>query len=62
VHDVERRLVLMTLGESAAMFSSGMASITKTILTVTKPGSEIISNPTLYGGTYGWFRDQLPKI
>lgn len=52
----------MTLGESAAMFSSGMASITKTILTVTKPGSEIISNPTLYGGTYGWFRDQLPKI
>ncbi len=61
VHDVEEKLALMERGESAAMFSSGMAAITTAILAVTKPGSEIISTPALYGGTYRWFRDELPR-
>ncbi len=61
VHDVEEKLALMEGGESAALFSSGMAAITTAILAVTKPGDEIISTPALYGGTYRWFRDELPK-
>jgi cystathionine beta-lyase/cystathionine gamma-synthase len=61
VHDVEEKLALMEGGESAALFSSGMAAITTAILSVTKPGDEIISTPALYGGTYRWFRDELPK-
>lgn len=61
VHDVEEKLALMERGESAALFSSGMAAITTAILAVTKPGDEIISTPALYGGTYRWFRDELPK-
>jgi len=61
VRDVEEKLALMEHGESAAMFSSGMAAITTAILAVTKPGSEIVSTPALYGGTYRWFRDELPK-
>lgn len=61
VHDVEEKLALMEGGEAAALFSSGMAAITTAILAITKSGDEIISTPALYGGTYRWFRDELPK-
>ncbi len=61
VHDVEEKIALMERGEAAQLFSSGMAAITTAILAVTKPGDEIISTPALYGGTYRWFRDELPK-
>ena len=61
VHDVEEKIALMERGEAAALFSSGMAAITTAILAFTKPGDEIISTPALYGGTYRWFRDELPQ-
>jgi cystathionine beta-lyase/cystathionine gamma-synthase len=61
VHDVEEKIALMEHGEAAALFSSGMAAITTAILSVTRAGDEIISTPALYGGTYRWFRDELPK-
>ncbi len=61
VHDVEVKLALMENGEAAAIFASGMAAITTAILAVTKAGDNIISTPALYGGTYRWMRDELPK-
>jgi methionine-gamma-lyase len=61
VHDVEEKLAFMEDGESAALFASGMAAITTAILAVTKAGDNIISTPALYGGTYRWMRDELPK-
>jgi len=61
VHDVETKLALMEGAESAALFSSGMAAITTGILAITKAGDEIISTPALYGGSYRFFRDELPK-
>ncbi len=61
VHDVETKLSLVEGSESAALFSSGMAAITTAIMAVTKAGDEIISTPALYGGTYRFFRDELPK-
>jgi methionine-gamma-lyase len=61
VHDVEEKLALMEGGETAALFASGMAAITTAILAVTKAGDNIISTPALYGGTYRWMRDELPK-
>lgn len=61
VHDVEEKIALMERGEAVQLFSSGMAAITTAILAVTKLGDEIISTPALYGGTYRWFRDELPK-
>jgi cystathionine beta-lyase/cystathionine gamma-synthase len=60
VHDVEEKIALMEGGEAAALFSSGMAAITTAILAFTRPGDEIISTAALYGGTYRWFRDELP--
>ncbi|MGD1044021.1 MAG: aminotransferase class I/II-fold pyridoxal phosphate-dependent enzyme [Bacteroidota bacterium] len=61
VHDVEEKLAAMENGEAAAIFASGMAAITTAILAVTKAGDNIISTPALYGGTYRWMRDELPK-
>lgn len=60
VNEVEERIALMENGEAAALFSSGMAAITTTILALCKSGDEIVSTPALYGGTYRFFRDTLP--
>jgi cystathionine beta-lyase/cystathionine gamma-synthase len=61
VNEVEAKIALMEGGESAALFSSGMAAITTVILSSCKSGDEIVSTPGLYGGTYRFFRDTLPK-
>jgi len=59
--DVESKLALMEGAEAAALFSSGMAAITTALLAVTDTGEEIVSTPALYGGTYRFFRDDLPR-
>ncbi|MEK7249325.1 MAG: PLP-dependent aspartate aminotransferase family protein [Bacteroidota bacterium] len=59
--EVEERLALMMNAEKALLFGSGMAAITSAILSVVKAGDEIISTPALYGGTYRFFRDILPR-
>jgi len=61
VNDAEVKLALMAGGEAAVLFSSGMAAITTAILAVTKAGGNILSTPALYGGTYRWMRDELPR-
>jgi cystathionine beta-lyase/cystathionine gamma-synthase len=61
VNDAEEKLALMAGGEAAVLFSSGMAAITTAILAITKAGGNVISTPALYGGTYRWMRDELPK-
>jgi len=62
VQDVEEKLALMEGSEGAVLFASGMAAISTAVLAVTKSGEEIISTPALYGGTYRFFRDELPKV
>ena len=59
--EVEEKIALMENAEAAALFSSGMAAITTAILAATQSGEEIVSTPALYGGTYRFFRDVLPK-
>lgn len=59
--EVEERLALMMNAEKALLLGSGMAAITSAILSVVQSGDEIISTPGLYGGTYRFFRDILPR-
>jgi methionine-gamma-lyase len=61
VNEVEDKIALMENGEAAALFSSGMAAISTTILSFCKSGDEIVCTPALYGGTYRFFRDTLPN-
>jgi cystathionine beta-lyase/cystathionine gamma-synthase len=59
--EVQERLALMMNAEKTLLFGSGMAAITSAVLSVVKAGDEIISTPALYGGTYRFFRDILPR-
>jgi methionine-gamma-lyase len=61
VEDVEEKIALMNEAESCALFASGMAAISTAVLTAAHEGDEIISTPALYGGTYRFFRDILPR-
>lgn len=48
---VEDRLAIFEEAESCAIFSSGMAAIATTLLTVMRPGDVILHSQPLYGGT-----------
>lgn len=61
VNEVEKKIAFMQDSEAAALFSSGMAAISTAILSLCKSGDEIVSIPSLYGGTYRFFRDTLPN-
>jgi cystathionine beta-lyase/cystathionine gamma-synthase len=61
VREAEERLALMMEADRALVFSSGMAAITSALLAAAGSGDDIISTPGLYGGTYRFFRDLLPR-
>ncbi|MDP4267101.1 MAG: aminotransferase class I/II-fold pyridoxal phosphate-dependent enzyme [Bacteroidota bacterium] len=48
--------------EAAWVTSSGMAAITNTILQICSHGDHIVSSPTIYGGTFAFFKNYLPKF
>jgi methionine-gamma-lyase len=48
---VEDRLAIYERAESCALFSSGMAAISTTILAFVRPGDVILHSQPLYGGT-----------
>ncbi|HLX11420.1 MAG TPA: aminotransferase class I/II-fold pyridoxal phosphate-dependent enzyme [Bacteroidota bacterium] len=62
VREVEERLAVMEGAETCALFSSGMAAISSVALGLCVSGDEIVSTPALYGGSYRFFRDELPKF
>jgi methionine-gamma-lyase len=48
--------------ESAQVASSGMGAITSAILQLCGKGDEIVSSRTIYGGTYAFFKNFLPRL
>jgi len=62
VATVERKMVELEGSEDAAVFSSGMATIATTLLTLTSSGDHVVSTRDLYGGTLAFFKDVLPKF
>ncbi len=58
----EKKLAALEKVEKALVFSSGMAAITSTILTLVKTGEEIVATNTLYGGTFAFMTQLLPKL
>ena len=59
---IEDRIALLENGESCAVFSSGMASISTTILSLLRPNEVIIHSSPLYGGTEGLVRNVLKEF
>ena len=48
-------------GESAHLFASGMGAIASTVLSLVKPGDEVVALEGLYGGTTDLVADLLPR-
>ncbi len=53
----EAKLAALEGGEAAVAFASGMAAIAALVLTLLRPGDEIVYLGPLYGGTEGLFYD-----
>ncbi len=59
---LEKRLAAVEEGISAAVFASGTAAISSTILTLLKSGDHIVASKSLYGGTYNLLNVTLPRF
>jgi len=59
---LEDRLTLWDGAEEAAVFSSGMAAISTTLLTLLRPGDVIIHSEPVYGGTDFFLKHILPTF
>jgi cystathionine beta-lyase/cystathionine gamma-synthase len=61
VRTAQEHLAEVMGAEQTLLTASGMAAISSAILAVVKAGDTVISTPALYGGTYRFFRDILPR-
>jgi methionine-gamma-lyase len=60
--EFEKRMALLEGAEDGVSFASGMAAISAALLAYCRPGDRIISSSPIYGGTFGLFKDLLPKL
>jgi O-acetylhomoserine (thiol)-lyase len=59
---LEKRMAELEGGIAGLALSAGSAAINYAILTIAKAGSNIVSVPQLYGGTYTLFAHMLPGL
>jgi cystathionine beta-lyase/cystathionine gamma-synthase len=62
IEALEAKVADLEGGEGAVAFSSGMAAISTTLLTLAGEGGHVVSARDLYGGTYTLMRSILPKL
>lgn len=63
VHDALKEIMFsIDEGEDAQVFSSGMAAVSMSILSLVKAGDHIIADNVLYGGTYQFLKNELSKF
>ena len=59
---VEERLAALEGGAAALLVASGQAAELYAVLNVAQQGDEIVSSPSLYGGTYNLFKSTLAQF
>jgi O-acetylhomoserine (thiol)-lyase len=59
---LEKRLAALDGGAAGLTFASGMAAISAAVLTLAKSGHNIITAPSLYGGTYTLFTQTFKRL
>lgn len=59
---VETRMAALDGAEAAAVFCSGMAAITTTLLAFLRPGDSVVCSRPCYGGTDGYLTTVLPDF
>jgi len=58
----EKRVTALEGGIGALAFASGHAAIIGAILNIARAGDEIVSSPSLYGGTFNMFSHTIPNL
>jgi len=58
---LENKLALLEETEAAVVAASGMAVVTGTLNALVEKGDEVITIPTLYGNTFNFISEDLPK-
>ncbi|MDR9419324.1 cystathionine gamma-synthase family protein [Gracilimonas sp.] len=62
VRVLEHKIAALEGAEDAISFSTGMAAISNTLLSLLKPGDRVVSVKDSYGGTSKIFLEYLPKF
>ncbi len=57
-----KKIALLESAEAGVVFASGLAAIFSTIITIAGSGDHIISDDTIYGGTYSQFNQVLSRL
>ena len=57
-----KALAAMEGTEAAWVTGSGMAAITNTMMQLASAGDHIVASPTVYGGTFAFLKNYLPKF
>jgi len=57
----EERMADLEEGDEAVAFATGMAAISSTLLSLLKPGDELIAHRVLYGSSHKVVREFLPR-
>ncbi len=57
-----RKIALLESTEAGLIFSSGLSAIFNLVVTIAKAGENIISDNTIYGGTFALFKNILPRL
>ncbi len=61
-YTLSKALAAMENTEAAWVTGSGMAAITNTILQICNSGDHIVASRTVYGGSYAFMKNYLPKF
>ncbi|UCF71127.1 MAG: aminotransferase class I/II-fold pyridoxal phosphate-dependent enzyme [candidate division WOR-3 bacterium] len=56
------KIALLEAGEAGLVFASGLAAIFNVVIAVVRSGENIVSDDTIYGGTYTLFKNILPRL
>ncbi len=59
---VERKMCALEGAEGAVLFSSGMAAISTTLLTLLDPGDHMVMMDSVYGGTHALVDDVVTRV
>lgn len=56
------KMALLESAEAGSIFASGLAAIFNTVVAVTMSGGHIVSDDTIYGGTFTLLKEYMPEF
>ncbi|MFC3052139.1 trans-sulfuration enzyme family protein [Kordiimonas pumila] len=59
---VQDKIAALENAQSALVFSSGMAAISSSLMSLLDPGGHVVTSDEIYGGTYALFSNEFPNM